>query len=85
MYLDVCVPVDAFEVISSPAWPTVEVYDADCVPYSTYIPAAGRAEAAPSQPLRFRALTAGTFRFEYKILAPDSPPIKGEFPVVVDR
>src|SRR5262249_32747794 len=84
MYVDICVPVDAFEVVPSPAWPTVEVDRWDCVPYSTYIPAAdGGVEAAPREPLRFRALSAGAFTFRYKIVAADSRPVQGEFSVLV--
>jgi hypothetical protein len=86
VYLDVCVPVDAFEVKASPAWPTVEVDDSECIPYSAYIaPAGNSAEATPREPLRFRALMAGAFRFRYKIVAAGSPPVEGGFSIVVGR
>jgi hypothetical protein len=86
LYLDVCVPVDVFEVTASPAWPTVEVERWDCVPYSAYIPpAGGSAEAAPREPLRFRALTAGAYTFRYKVVTANSRPVEGEFSIVVGR
>ena len=86
MYLDVCVPVDAFEVKASPVWPTVEVDDWDCIPYSAYIaPAGGSTEATPREPLRFRALMAGAFRFRYKIVAAGRLPVEGGFSIVVGR
>ena len=85
MYVDICVP-DAFEVTASPAWPTVEIDDVDCVPYSTYIPVAeGATEASARQPLRVRALAEGSFRFPYKIVAADGVTVRGEFGVVVQR
>jgi hypothetical protein len=85
MYVDICVP-DAFEVSASPAWPTVEIDDIDCIPYSTYIPVAeGATEASARQPLRVRPLAEGTFRFPYKIVAADGVTVRGEFGVTVRR
>jgi hypothetical protein len=86
MYVDICVPVDAFEVVASPAWPTVEIEQVDCIPYSTYVPVAeGATEATARQPLRVRPLTAGTFRFPYRIVAADGVTVRGEFGVTVRR
>ena len=86
VYLDVCVPAEEFEVTPSRVWSAVEVEHWDCNPYSAYIPpAAGSAQAAPREPLRVRALTAGAFKLRYKIVTGDGPPVEGAFSIAVDR
>jgi hypothetical protein len=84
MYLDLCVPVEAFDVTYSPAWPAADPEQLDCARFSSYIPAAGRQpERSPVEPFRFRALAEGAFPVRYRIVTPDGAPVEGEFRMVV--
>lgn len=82
-YVDLCVPVEEIEVPPSSTWAPADPERWDCARYSAYIPGGPQSERSPAEPLRFRALAAGTFPFRYRIMTADAPPVEGEFRVVV--